>query len=105
MVLRMLAQEYPMIAYEEQAFTRAALAAPTTGRSVPVGATLTRNGANFSVFSRSATGIELVFFDGADDALPSRLIPIDPSTNRTYHYWHVFVPEVKAGQIYGFRAY
>ena len=24
--------------------------------------------------------------------------------NRTYHYWHVFVPGVQAGQIYAFRA-
>jgi isoamylase len=105
MALRMLAQEYPMIAYEEQALERVALAAPTTGRSAPVGATLTRGGANFSVFSRSATGIELLFFDRAGDARPSRVIPIDPGSNRTYHFWHVFVPGVQPGQIYGFRAH
>ena len=39
-----------------------------------------------------------------DDARPSRVIPIDPLENRTYHYWHVFVPGVEPGQIYGFRA-
>src|SRR5579884_27809 len=77
----------------------------TTGRSFPPGATLAAGGANFSIFSRTATGIELLFFDGVDDARPSRVIPIDLFTNRTYHYWHVFVPGVKAGQIYGFRAY
>jgi isoamylase len=80
-------------------------AAPTTGRSLPIGATLVPGGANFSVFSRSATGIELLFFDRVGDARPSRVIPIDPLTNLTYHYWHVFVPGVEAGQIYGFRAY
>jgi isoamylase len=31
------------------------------------------------------------------------VISIDPATNRTYHYWHIFVPKVKAGQIYGYR--
>jgi isoamylase len=31
------------------------------------------------------------------------VIPIDPSSNRTYHYWHVFVPGVQPGQIYGYR--
>jgi glycogen operon protein len=31
------------------------------------------------------------------------VIRIDPSTNRTYHYWHVFVPGVRTGQIYGYR--
>ena len=75
------------------------------GSSHPIGATLVSGGANFSVFSRSAARIELLFFDRVDDARPSRVIPIDPSTNRTYHYWHVFVPGVEAGQFYGFRAY
>jgi isoamylase len=81
------------------------LSAPNTGRSFPVGATLVKGGANFSVFSRSAAAIELLFFDRVEDALPSRVIPIDPLANRTYHYWHVFVPGVQAGQIYGLRAY
>ncbi|MBZ5656190.1 MAG: glycogen debranching protein GlgX [Acidobacteriia bacterium] len=78
---------------------------PMAGRSFPLGATLGTGGANFSLFSRTATGIDLLFFDGADDARPSRVIPIDPAANRTYHYWHVFVPGVQAGQIYGFRAH
>jgi isoamylase len=81
------------------------LSAPTSGRSFPIGATLVTGGANFSVFSRSAVSIELLFFDRVEDARPSRVIPIDPLANRTYHYWHVFVPGVQAGQIYGFRAY
>ncbi len=80
-------------------------AAPAAGRSFPIGATLLPGGANFSVFSRSATGLELLFFDRVDDGRPSRIIRIDPCTNRTYHYWHVFVPGVQAGQIYGFRAH
>ena len=25
--------------------------------------------------------------------------------HRTYHYWHVFVPGLKPGQIYGYRAH
>ena len=94
-----------MMRYQQQTVMQAPLAAATTGRSSPIGATLTREGANFSVFSRSATAIELLFFDRADDARPSRVIPIDSCTNRIYHYWHVFVPEVQEGQIYGFRAY
>jgi glycogen operon protein len=88
-----------------QAVSQTPVAAPTTGRSVPIGATLELGGANFSVFSRSATGVELLLFDGANDDCPSRIIPIDPLTNRTHHYWHVFVPGVQAGQIYGFRAH
>ncbi len=78
---------------------------PTTGSSYPIGATLTADGANFSVFSRSAGQIDLLFFDRVEDDRPSRVIPIDPAANHTYHYWHVFVPGIEAGQIYGFRAY
>ena len=60
-------------------------------------------GVNFSLFSRTAAGVELLFFDREDDAAPSRVVRIDPATNRTYHYWHVFVPGVRPGQIYGYR--
>jgi len=74
------------------------------GSSSPLGATLSAEGVNFSVYSKHATAIDLLLFDRVDDARPARLIRIDPSTNRTYHYWHVFVPGVKAGQIYGYRA-
>src|SRR5271166_4430857 len=91
--------------YDEQNVVQAPLATPTTGGSFPIGATLVPGGANFSVFSRSAAGIDLLFFDRVDDSRPSRVIPIDPMTNLTYHYWHVFVPGVEVGQIYGFRAY
>ncbi len=77
---------------------------PAVGRSDPLGATPCDGGANFSVFSRGATGLELLLFDHADDAKPARSIRLDPASSRTYHYWHQFVPGVKAGQIYGYRA-
>ncbi len=69
----------------------------------PLGATVSNDGVNFSVFSRHATAIELLLFDRVDDPRPVRVIPIDPAANRTYHYWHVFVPGVRAGQLYGYR--
>lgn len=73
------------------------------GRAAPLGATVSHEGVNFSIFSRGATAIELLLFDREDDAKPARSITIDPATNRTYHYWHVFVPGVGAGQIYAYR--
>jgi len=45
-------------------------------------------------FSRGASGVELLLFDREDDARPTRVIPIDPAANRTYHYWHVFLSGV-----------
>ncbi len=77
--------------------------AESVGRSCPMGATFMEEGVNFSLFSRTATRVELLFFDRVDDASPSRVIPIDSVANRTYHYWHAFVPGVPPGQIYGYR--
>ncbi len=74
------------------------------GVSYPVGATVSASGVNFCVYSRNATGITLALFDQADDAAPAQSIRIDPDTNRTYHYWHVFVPGLHAGQLYGYYA-
>src|SRR6266436_3311717 len=77
----------------------------STGRSSPLGATVLPGGVNFSVYSRNASGVELLLFDREDDALPARVITIDSATNRTYHYWHVFVPDLQPGQLYGYRVH
>ena len=53
------------------------------GLSFPLRATIADGGANFSLFSRGAMGVELLFFDNESDARPSRVIPIDPAANRT----------------------
>jgi isoamylase len=71
-----------------------------SGRSGPLGATVSDRSVNFSVFSRNATGIELLLFDRVEDAQPSRVIQV---TNRSYHYWHASVPNLQPGQIYGYR--
>ena len=76
---------------------------PNEGSSSPLGATPSPNGVNFSVFSRHATGVQLLLFDRIDDAQAARVVRLDPSANRTYHYWHVFVPNVQPGQLYGYR--
>lgn len=74
------------------------------GESYPLGATVCPEGVNFSVFSRDSAAIELLLFHGAEDAKPDQTITLDPAKNRTYHYWHVFVPGIKPGQVYGYRA-
>jgi isoamylase len=73
------------------------------GKSFPLGATLTGDGANFSVFAKHSTAAQLLLFDDVNAPNLSRVIELDPRANRTYHYWHVFVPEVTAGQIYAYR--
>src|SRR3989442_5786779 len=73
------------------------------GGSSPLGATPSPDGVNFSVFSRHATGVELLLFDGVDDTKAAGVVRLDPAANRTYYYWHVFVPNVRPGKLYGYR--
>ena len=75
------------------------------GNSFPLGAAMRRGGVNFSVFSKNADAVELLLFDHAADSRPYRTILLDPKKNRTYHYWHVFVPDIGAGQVYGYRVH
>jgi len=73
------------------------------GSSFPLGATLSPKGVNFSLFSKNSTLVELLLFNHVDDTKPARIISLDPWKNRTYHYWHVLVPDLRPGQIYGYR--
>ncbi len=75
-----------------------------SGNSHPLGATMRGGGVNFSVYSRDADALELLLFDAVDDPRPPRVIALDPTRHRTCHYWHVFVPGLREGQIYGWRA-
>ncbi|WP_439628232.1 glycogen debranching protein GlgX [Gemmata sp.] len=75
------------------------------GRPSPLGATVLDGGVNFSLFSRTATGVELLFFAREDDARPSSVVTLDPVKNRTYHYWHTFVPGAGPGQLYAYRVH
>ena len=68
------------------------------GRHAPLGATFDSEGVNFAVFSEHASGMDLCLFDaeGNETRLPFR--------EKSAHVWHGYVPDVKAGQRYGFRA-
>jgi glycogen operon protein len=78
---------------------------PAAGTSAPLGATVTPDGVNFSVFSKGAISVELLLFDGVQAAAPSRVIKLEPRPHRTYHYWHVLVPDLQPGQVYAYRAH
>jgi isoamylase len=53
--------------------------------SSPLGATPIHGGANFSLYSHDAKGVELLFFDHEDSVRPSRIIHLNPYTNCTDH--------------------
>ena len=44
-----------------------------------------------------------MLFDSPEAITPVQIISLDPRKNRTYHYWHVMVKGLKAGQLYGYR--
>lgn len=73
------------------------------GHSSPLGATIRDGGVNFSLYSKYAEGVSLLLFDDINSQAPSRVIELQPRINRTYRYWHVFVPGLQNGQHYGYR--
>ncbi|WP_308410949.1 glycogen debranching protein GlgX [Cylindrospermopsis raciborskii] len=73
------------------------------GFSQPLGATVTPQGVNFSLFSEAATGVELLLFDQHDDIHPFQIIPFDPIINKTFHFWHVLVLGLPTGTHYAYR--
>jgi len=68
-----------------------------------LGATPQAGGVNFSLFSYHASQVELLLFDRPDQAQPSAVFRLDPDIHRTGSYWHIFIPGLKAGQLYGYR--
>jgi glycogen operon protein len=48
------------------------------GSPHPLGATIRQNGVNFSLYSGSATGVELLLFDKHDSPQPLQIIPFSP---------------------------
>ncbi|HEY6084242.1 MAG TPA: glycogen debranching protein GlgX, partial [Nitrospira sp.] len=73
-----------------------------TGRTYPLGATWDGEGVNFALFSENATRVELCLFDGHDSAHESHRIPME---ERTDQVWHMYLPEVRPGQHYGYRVH
>ena len=73
------------------------------GTRFPPGATWTTEGVNFSVFSRAAKRVELLLYDSADSAQPVQFVVLDPDTNRSYFFWHVFVEDLSPGTHYTWR--
>jgi glycogen operon protein len=70
------------------------------GHPYPLGATWDGEGVNFALFSDNATGVELCLFDHADQEKETHTIRMEERTNQV---WHVFLPEARPGQLYGYR--
>src|SRR5256885_16484224 len=72
------------------------------GKPYPLGATWTGDGVNFAIFSERANAIELCLFDKIDAPREFTRIPFREQTGQV---WHVFLPDARPGQLYGYRVY
>jgi len=70
------------------------------GSPFPLGATWDGRGVNFSVYSENATSVELCLFNTIQDESESIRVRM---AERTGHIWHIYLPGIKPGQLYGFR--
>ncbi|PYI48175.1 MAG: glycogen debranching enzyme GlgX [Verrucomicrobia bacterium] len=70
------------------------------GYPYPLGATWMDNGVNFAIFSEHATGVELCLFDNLEATEENIRIPVSEHTDQV---WHVFLPDVRPSQLYGYR--
>jgi glycogen operon protein len=72
------------------------------GSPYPLGATWNGRGVNIAVFSDNAEGIDVCLFDDPRSASESARYPLPAVTGRV---WHGYFPDLRPGQLYGFRAH
>ena len=72
------------------------------GSPYPLGATWDGEGVNFALFSENATAVDLCLFDRPNDPQETHRIRIEECTD---FVWHVYLPEVRPGQHYGYRVH
>ena len=72
------------------------------GRPYPLGATWDGKGVNFAVFSEHAERMELCLFGAPEDDSEKHRIRL---IQRTDFVWHCYVPGMRPGQLYGYRAH
>src|SRR4051794_11523223 len=72
------------------------------GSPYPLGATWDGVGVNFALFSEHATRVELYLFDSRSAESESVTIEL---TEQTDMVWHGYLPDVRPGQLYGYRVH
>ena len=73
---------------------------PLPGEPYPLGATCRDGGTNFAIYSARATAVELCLYRGDQ---PGTEVMRFSMREQTEHVWHIFVPGLSAGTLYGFR--
>jgi isoamylase len=70
------------------------------GNPYPLGTLYDGHGVNFSLFSENATSVDLCLYDASENE--THRIPIE---NRTHNQWHIYIPGLQPGQLYGYRVH
>jgi glycogen operon protein len=76
--------------------------ATRAGSPYPQGATWDEKGVNFSLFSAASEAVDLCLFDDPESQVESKRIRIKERTNGV---WHIYIPHLKPGQLYGYRVH
>ncbi|MFW7381151.1 MAG: glycogen debranching protein GlgX [Oligoflexus sp.] len=72
------------------------------GVPYPLGATWDGAGVNFAIFSENAEKIELCLFHSPNDKHEWTRIVLPEQTDQV---WHGYFPDIRPGQLYGYRIY
>ncbi len=70
------------------------------GNPYPLGASWDGEGVNFALFSEHAQAVQLELFDDPQSNEPSTVISLTETTDQV---WHVYLPDVRPGCLYGYK--
>jgi isoamylase len=86
---------------EQRSFPAAARSSVGRGRPYPLGPTWDGVGVNFALYSEHAERVELCLFDPGGRRELERI----ELAEHTGHVWHVYLPQARPGQRYGYRVH
>ncbi|HXJ66545.1 MAG TPA: glycogen debranching protein GlgX [Actinomycetota bacterium] len=72
------------------------------GTPYPQGATWDGEGVNFALFTEHGDAVDLCLYDATDDTRETHRIRL---RERTDLIWHCYLPDVRPGQLYGYRVH
>jgi isoamylase len=72
------------------------------GSPFPLGASWDGKGVNFALYAENATSVELCLFNSIEDDAETLKIKLP---ERSHQIWHIYLPDIKPGQLYGYRVH
>ena len=72
------------------------------GKPYPLGASFDGEGVNFALFAEHAEGVELCLFQSTESKKEAFKIKM---RENLHHVWHAYIPDLKPGQLYGYRVH